>query len=70
MFTPQEIQDITFEKALLGGYDMQGVDDFLESLAKDYESLYNENAVLKGKLKVLVEKLRESADANGAVISC
>ena len=26
MLTPQQIQDISFEKALFGGYDMDSVD--------------------------------------------
>ena len=36
MFTPQEIQEQTFSKAVFGGYDMQQVDDFLEPLTEDY----------------------------------
>lgn len=59
MFTPQEIQEKTFVKAVFGGYDMQTVDDFLEPLTEDYITLYRENAVLKSKMKVLVEKLEE-----------
>ena len=59
MFTPQEIQEKTFVKAVFGGYDMQTVDDFLEPLTADYITLYKENAVLKSKMKVLVEKLEE-----------
>ena len=59
MFTPQEIQEKTFEKAVFGGYDMQTVDEFLEPLTEDYLTLYRENAVLKSKMKVLVEKLEE-----------
>ena len=59
MFTPQEIQEKTFVKAVFGGYDMQTVDEFLEPLAEDYITLYKENAVLKSKMKVLVEKLEE-----------
>lgn len=59
MFTPQEIQEKTFEKAVFGGYDMQTVDAFLEPLTQDYITLYRENAVLKSKMKVLVEKLEE-----------
>ena len=59
MFTPQEIQEKTFEKAIFGGYDMQTVDEFLEPLTEDYITLYKENAVLKSKMKVLVEKLEE-----------
>lgn len=62
MFTPQEIQEKTFVKAVFGGYDMQTVDEFLEPLTEDYITLYKENAVLKGKMKVLVEKLEEYRD--------
>ncbi len=59
MFTPQEIQEKTFIKAVFGGYDMQTVDEFLEPLTEDYITLYKENAILKSKMKVLVEKLEE-----------
>ena len=59
MFTPQEIQEQTFSKAVFGGYDMQQVDDFLEPLTEDYIMLYKENSVLKSKMKILVEKLEE-----------
>jgi len=59
MLTPQDISEKAFVKAVFGGYDMEGVDDFLEAIAADYNSLYKENAILKGKLKVLVEKVEE-----------
>ena len=59
MLTPQEITDKVFIKAVFGGYDMTGVDDFLEAVCADYTALYKENAILKGKLKVLVEKVEE-----------
>ena len=59
MFTPQEIQEKTFIKAVFGGYDMQTVDEFLEPLTEDYITLYKENAVLKSKMKILEEKLEE-----------
>lgn len=59
MFTPQEIQDKTFVKAIFGGYDMTSVDEFLEPMSADYIALYKENAVLKSKMKILVEKLEE-----------
>ena len=57
MLTPQQIQDISFEKALFGGYDMDSVDDILEPLTEDYVTLYKENSVLKSKMRILVEKL-------------
>jgi len=59
MLTPQDILDKKFEKATFGGYDMSLVDDFLERLSEDYTALYKENAILKSKLKVLVEKVEE-----------
>ena len=59
MLTPQRIQDISFEKALFGGYDMDSVDDILEPLTEDYVTLYKENSVLKSKMRILVEKLEE-----------
>ena len=59
MFTPQQIEQISFGRATFGGYDMQAVDEFLEPLTEDYVTLYKENALLKSKMKVLVSKLEE-----------
>ena len=38
---------------------MAQVDEFLDILTGDYSALYNENAVLKNKMKVLVDKVEE-----------
>jgi cell division initiation protein len=46
---------------------MTGVDDFLEAVAADYTALYKENAILKGKLKVLVEKVEEYRSTEDAM---
>ncbi len=59
MLTPQQIDQISFNRATFGGYDMQSVDEFLEPLTEDYVTLYKENALLKSKMKVLVSKLEE-----------
>lgn len=59
MFTPQQIEQISFGKQTFGGYDMQSVDEFLEPLTEDYITLYKENALLKSKMRVLVTKLEE-----------
>ena len=59
MFTPQQIDQVSFSRATFGGYDMQAVDEFLEPLTEDYITLYKENALLKSKMKVLVSKLEE-----------
>ena len=67
MMTPQEVQDKRFEKAVFGGYDMAGVDEFLEQLTTDYAALYKENAVLKGKLKALMDTVEEYRSVDGAM---
>ena len=61
MTTPQDIRGKGFDKAraMFGGYDMGAVDDYLEVLANDFEALQRENAALKGKMKVLVDKIEE-----------
>lgn len=59
MFTPQQIDQVSFSRATFGGYDMQSVDEFLEPLTEDYVTLYKENTLLKSKMRVLVNKLEE-----------
>lgn len=59
MITAQDIREKTFEKARRDGYDMATVDDFLEELADDVTAYQKENAVLKSKMKVLVDKIEE-----------
>ena len=53
--TVQEIQEIGFEKAVFGGYDMKSVDTFLERVAEEFAAMQKENA----SLKVLVDKIEE-----------
>ena len=59
MLTPQEVSTHAFSKAVMGGYNMAMVDEFLDELTDDYTALYKENAALKAKLKVLVEKVED-----------
>ena len=59
MFTPQQIDQVSFGRSTFGGYDMQQVDECLEPLTEDYVTLYKENALLKSKMRVLVGKLEE-----------
>ena len=59
MLTPQVVASRAFPKAVMGGYNMASVDEFLDELSDDYSALYKENAVLKSKLKVLVEKVED-----------
>ena len=59
MLTPQEVSSHAFTKAVMGGYNMAMVDEFLDEVTDDYTALYKENAALKAKMKVLVEKVEE-----------
>ena len=59
MLTPQEVASHSFAKATLGGYNLAQVDEFLDILTEDYTALYNENAILKNKLKVLSDTVEE-----------
>ena len=59
MLTPQEVSSRSFTKAVMGGYNMAMVDEFLDELTDDYTALFKENAALKAKMKVLVEKVEE-----------
>ena len=59
MITAQDIREKTFEKSKFGGYDMAQVDEFLEELADDLTNSQKEVAVLKSKMKVLVDKIEE-----------
>lgn len=60
MMTPQEAESSVFSKASFGGgYNMAQVDKFLDTLIGDYTALYKENAALKSKMKVLVDKIEE-----------
>ena len=59
MFTPQQLDEISFARARFNGYDIDSVDEVLGALIDDYTTLYKENALLKSKMRVLVEKLEE-----------
>lgn len=69
MMTPQEVANCTFAKSMMGGYNMASVDDFLDKLTEDYSALYKENAALKAKLKVLVDKMAEYREMEDAMRS-
>lgn len=59
MITAQDIREKTFEKSTFGGYAMGEVDDFLDELANDLAANQKEMAALRGKMKVLVDKIKE-----------
>ena len=66
MLTPQEVSEHAFTKTF-NGYNMTMVDEFLDILTADYTTLYKENATLKAKMKVLVEKVEEYRSTEDAM---
>ena len=67
MMTPQEIQKKIFSRVKFGGYDMSMVDEFLDAVYADYSALYKDNAVLKSKMKVLIDKIEEYRSVDDAM---
>ena len=59
MITAQDIRERSFERARINGYEPASVDDFLDQLADEVAASQKENAVLKQKMKVLVDKIEE-----------
>lgn len=54
--TSMDISNKEFRKAMRG-YDTEEVNDFLERVSEDYETLYKENSSLKEKVQALTEKI-------------
>ena len=67
MMTPQEVASHVFAKATFGGYNMTMVDEFLDRLTEDYTALYNDNTILKNKLKVLSDTIEEYRATDNAM---
>ena len=59
MLTPRKYPSAPSPRRLSAGIILAQVDEFLDVLTEDYSALYSENAVLKSKMKVLVEKVEE-----------
>ena len=58
MYTPIELENITFKKAALG-YDKDEVMGFISRIYQDYDKLYKENLTLKDKNNMLSDAIRE-----------
>jgi cell division initiation protein len=57
MLTPLDIDNKTFKKSKLGGYDISDVEEFLVVIMEDYEKLYKENSEIKDKLCAMQESV-------------
>lgn len=59
MLSSKDVRSAAFDKAVFGGYDVPQVDALLEEIAGDYDAMRRENEELRGKMKVLIEKIEE-----------
>lgn len=67
MYTPNELKDISFDKAVFGGYDMSEVDKIFKNIANDYAELFKENTMLKKKLKLLADTVEDYRSVDEAM---
>ena len=58
MYTPIELENITFKKSAFG-YDKDEVMEFVENIYKDYDKLYKENLILRDKNNLLSDAIKE-----------
>ncbi len=58
MITPLEIENKIFSRQMRKGYNTDEVDDFLDDLTKDYETLYKENIESKQTISKLEEDMK------------
>ncbi len=61
MLTPVDIENKVFKKAKIGGYDIDDVEDFLEKIIDDYETLYKKANEAKNEQPQKVSKTDISA---------
>ena len=67
MFTPNELKEISFDKAVFGGYDIGDVDKLFTQLCEDYATLFKENTMLKKKLKLLADTVEDYRSVDEAM---
>jgi cell division initiation protein len=58
MLMPLEVEEKTFSKQMRG-YNRDEVESFVKEVAKDYETLYKENLVLKEKTSTLSDAIKQ-----------
>ncbi|KGK86150.1 DivIVA domain-containing protein [Clostridium sp. HMP27] len=66
--TSMDITSREFKKSFRG-YDMDEVEEFLEKIAEDYETLYKENSYLKEKINALQENIEHYAKMEDTIQS-
>lgn len=59
MLTVDQIKNISFKKATLGGYHCDEVDNFIDDVVATVETLKKEKAEILGKLEILMQRIEE-----------
>ena len=57
-YTPNDLQNITFKKTVIGGYSEDAVNEVLDRVIEDYSEYIRENIELKDKVTVLNEGIQ------------
>ncbi len=57
MLTAEEIRNVSFKKARLGGYNTDEVNEFVKTTAEAYDSLQKENAALQARIAEIQTKV-------------
>lgn len=63
----KEIMNKQFEKAKIGGYKFEEVDEFLKDVSEEFGALQKEKSELEHKLEVLADKIREYREDENAL---
>lgn len=63
----KEILNKQFDKAKLGGYKLEDVDDYLKEVSDEFAALQKSNSELERKLEVLADKIREYREDEDAL---
>lgn len=57
-YSPNDLQNISFNRTLIGGYRKNVVDNAMQDIVEDYQVLIRENIELKDKVSVLNDALK------------
>lgn len=57
-YTPNELQNLTFKKSIVGGYSEDMVNEVLDKIIEDYTAYIHENREIKDKLEALNEAIQ------------
>ncbi len=59
MLTVDQIKNVSFKKASIGGYRCDEVDNFIDDVVETVEGLKKEKAEILGKLEILMKRIEE-----------